>query len=187
MTSFRVYDEMTREKVYSSKQLSDMVFGEKDYMDRVGSASRKVNATDADYVELINGYLDQKMVLPFNGHRASRNTAVFESVAEGSGSQALENVRSTLKEYGLAYLPQKKVPEWMMRKCSEETCIKNAGYYLGIAQEMNAKGRKSIRIGTDSIGFLLGKIDGVDSSHDTIATVPAVAVASEIDLAVKSR
>lgn len=145
---FRVYDEMTREKVYSSKQLSEMVFGEKDYMDRVGSASRKVNAADADYVELINGYLDQKMVLPFNGHRASRNTAVFESVAEGSGSQALENVRSTLKEYGLAYLPQKKVPEWMMRKCSEETCIKNAGYYLGIAQEMNAKGRKSIRIGT---------------------------------------
>ena len=44
--------------------------------------------------------------------------------------------------------------------------------------------RQTVRIRTDGIGGLQLEVDGVDSSHDTIATVPAVAVASEIDLAV---
>lgn len=129
-----------------NKELSKLLYGDENTCDRILS-SKEGKALDSDICDAVNGCLNRKVLTLVKQDNIRRTSQIVVNAADGSGSAVLDEVRNTLNGKGLAYLPQKKVPEWMIRKCSEETCIKNAAFYLGIAQEMSDKGRRTMKVG----------------------------------------
>lgn len=146
--TYESYSEWQKSKEGTQKEFSKIFFGDENGMSNVTAESLKVKGGDSDTVSVINSKLNNKLRLPFNYQNAKSNIGQFIALCDGNGSYASELVTAFLSEKGLAYLPQKKVPEWMMRKCSEDMCIKNAGYYLSIADEMNKKGLSHIKVGS---------------------------------------
>lgn len=134
-----------------AEQLSELVFGDKDAMQHVSDESRKLNVSDSKAILDLNASMKKKIHLPVDNQAISRNTAIFVNVADKSGTATLDAVRETLRDRGLAYLPQKKVPDWMKNKMDEERCIRNAGYFLALASEMQSKGRDKIRLGKSEV------------------------------------
>lgn len=146
--AYNTYDEYKNARRSSQEEFSKLFFGDVKGLEQVVSEGRKVNGGESDAVGVINSKLINKMRLSFNQRNAKSNTGQFIALCEGNGSYCNELVTTFLTEKGLAYLPQKKVPDWMMKKCSEDVCIKNAGYYLSIADEMNKKGLNHIKVGS---------------------------------------
>jgi len=146
--TYESYSEWQKSKEGTQKEFSKIFFGDENGMSNVTAESLKVKGGDSDTVSVINSKLNNKLRLPFNYQNAKSNIGQFIALCDGNGTYASELVTAFLSEKGLAYLPQKKVPDWMMRKCSEDMCIKNAGYYLSIADEMNKKGLSHIKVGS---------------------------------------
>lgn len=135
------------EKVFSSEELSEMAFGDKAYLSEVDKASRKINGSDSDAIAAINTSLSKPLRLPVSNGNISAMATDFAKVVHGSGSLAYDLTRSALAEKELTYLSQRKIPEWM-KKMNEATCTKNAGYFLSVAMEMQAKGQSRIKLGS---------------------------------------
>lgn len=131
-----------------AEEMSEKVFDDRDFARRLNEDSRKVNASDSQTVDSLNGSLENKLRMPFNEQNAKAYTGRFIALSDGNGADSLALMKESLTRMQLAYLPNRKVPEWMMRKCSEDVCIRNAGYYLSIAMEMKSKGMASVRIGS---------------------------------------
>ena len=146
--TYESFSEWQKSKEGTQKEFSKIFFGDENGMSNVTSESLKVKGDDSDTVSVINSKLNNKLRLPFNYQNTKSNIGQFISLCDGNGSYSKELVTAFLSEKGLAYLPQKKVPDWMMKKCSEDVCIKNAGYYLSIADEMNKKGLTHIKVGS---------------------------------------
>lgn len=146
--TYESFSEWQKSKEGTQKEFSKIFFGDENGMSNVISESLKVKGDDSDTVSVINSKLNNKLRLPFNYQNTKSNIGQFISLCDGNGSYSKELVTAFLSEKGLAYLPQKKVPDWMMKKCSEDVCIKNAGYYLSIADEMNKKGLTHIKVGS---------------------------------------
>lgn len=130
-----------------SKELSRLLYGDEGTCDKIRSAEEG-KALDSDICDAVNACLNRKVITEFRDGNASRYSKVITDRAGGDGAAMLDGVREIINYNGLAHLPNKKVPDWMMKKCSEDVCIKNAGYYLGIALEMQSKGKTSIKIGS---------------------------------------
>lgn len=130
-----------------SKELSRLLYGDEGTCDKIRSAEEG-KALDSDICDAVNACLNRKVITEFRDGNASRYSKVITDRAGGDGAAMLDGVREIINYNGLAHLPNRKVPDWMMKKCSEDVCIKNAGYYLGIALEMQSKGKTSIKIGS---------------------------------------
>lgn len=148
LRAYHSYDEYKNAKKSSQEEFSKLFFGDEKGLETVVSEGRKVKGDESDTVGVINSKLNNKMLFSFNQQNAKSNIGQFIALCDGNGTYASELVTAFLSEKSLAYLPQKKVPDWMMRKCSEDMCIKNAGYYLSIADEMNKKGLSHIKVGS---------------------------------------
>lgn len=149
--SLRGYDTYKEYSLAKSKVHTDFskeIFGDDKALNSIQEQSRKVKAGESDVVDYINSQLSNKMKIPFNNGHVVSDTRDFASLSEKSGSKALELMRENLKAQGLPYLPQKAVPNWMKVKMNEETCIKNAGYFLALASEMQSKGRTKMKVGS---------------------------------------
>lgn len=148
LRAYHSYDEYKNAKKSSQGEFSKLFFGYEKGLEQVVSEGRKVNGNESDTVGVINSKLNNKIHLSFSQQNAKANIGQFIALCDGNGSYTKELVTTFLTEKGLAYLPLKKVPDWMMKKCSEDVCIKNAGYYLSIADEMNKKGLTHIKVGS---------------------------------------
>lgn len=147
---FELFDrggEIIRDSGGDSKELSRLLYGDEGTCDKIRSA-REGKALDSDICEAVNACLNRKVITEFRDGNASRYSKVIADRAGGDGAAMLDGVREIINYNGLAHLPNKKVPDWMIRKCSEDVCIKNAGYYLGIALEMQSKGKTAIKVGS---------------------------------------
>lgn len=131
-----------------AEELSEKVFDDKDFARRLNEDSRKVQASESKTADDLNARLENKFRMAVNQHNMKSYSGQFTAMSDGNGADSLALMKDSLVQARLAYLPNKKVPDWMMKKCSEDVCIKNAGYYLGIALEMQSKGKTSIRIGS---------------------------------------
>ena len=126
------------------QDLSLMLFGDKEALKHI----RDEKGIDNNRVqEIVNGSLNKKVLSHVSQSQVSALTNEFHVLYRGSGSEALESMKKSLGDYGLAYLPQKKVPEWMKKKCNEDNCIRNAGYFLSVAREMQNKGVDKLKVG----------------------------------------
>jgi len=145
---YDTYKEYSEARSKAHADFSKEMFGDANVMSRIQEQSRKVKAGESDVVDYINSKLTNKMKVPFNNSHVTTDTRDFVGLSESSGFKALELMQENLKAQGLAYLPQKAVPNWMKTKMNEETCIKNAGYFLALASEMQSKGRDRIKVGS---------------------------------------
>ena len=142
------YDEYKKARKELYPEFSRLMFDDEQGFSHVADESRKVKAQDSDVVDYLNSKFTKKMRMSFNNGHVASDTRDFVSLSESSGSKALELMRENLKAQGLAYLPQKGVPNWMKVKMNEGTCIKNAGYFLALASEMQSKGRTKMKVGS---------------------------------------
>lgn len=144
---YESYSEWKEAHEDTYKEFSKTFFGDENGMSQVVDQSRKVNAKTSTTVSVVNSHLSKKLRLPFDNDGVKSQTGQFSAYCDGNGSDAKELVTAHLSAKGLAYLPNKKVPDWMMKKCSEEACVKNAGFYLALADEMNSKGLAHMKVG----------------------------------------
>ncbi len=142
------YDEYKNARKDLYPEFSKLMCGDEKGLSRITDESRKVKVQESEVVDYLNSKFTNKMKMPFNNSHVASDTRDYVTLSESSGSKALELMKENLKAQGLAYLPQKTVPNWMKTKMNEETCIKNAGYFLALASEMQSKGRTRMKVGS---------------------------------------
>lgn len=145
--AMRTRDIMKDVGAEDNKDLSKLLYGDEKAIDRMRSSAAS-KSLDSDIANGVNAVLSRKVITSISQDNIRRDANISAGVASGNGSTVLEYVRESLSQLGLAYLPQKKVPEWMKTKMNEATCTKNAGYFMAVASEMQAKGRDRMKLGS---------------------------------------
>ena len=122
-----------------NEELSELLYGDKQALGRINSGKKSVDSSSLSY-EIVNESLHHKVDKSFMEGRVKSIRSSIVSQSSDSGYKTLELMQESLKQSSLPYQPNKAVPQWMKERMSEKDCISNAGFYLGVALEMKAKG-----------------------------------------------